>query len=308
MFENVKNGWQVIKASILVFNKYPIFILPLLGVWLLYATSIVYFYYFFDWEKYFFIQELLIIFLIIYSWTLLLTFSCSMLLELIQQLETGKTMNLSGAFKESIGKNLVKIIPLAFIWALIWFILTIIETLLSEAEKNKKEPTPENVAKLVAGAGEVSWLGFSFELLHKGIRMVVFLIMPAFAWEDLDLMNSIKKGFTVLRAHLIEFATGFSLTYLAASIVFLPTAVIFLLSEYAGILFPDWVWYATILYAGLAWSYSMYLEQMFTANLYLWHLKWEKAYDKAKKAGKKLPTMHDVNPPSILDDVPDLLE
>jgi hypothetical protein len=75
-----------------------------------------------------------------------------------------------------------------------------------------------------------------------------------------------------------------------------------------GIVLPDIAWIITIIYAAFAWSYSIYLEQMFSANLYLWHLRWEKECIEAQRAGRQLPALRDVPRPSILDEVPDLLE
>lgn len=60
--------------------------------------------------------------------------------------------------------------------------------------------------------------------------------------------------------------------------------------------------------AGGSGSYSIYLEQMFTAQLYLWHIKWEKAVKKAREDGKEAPSLRDVPRPSVLDKVSDLLD
>lgn len=309
MFEGIKNGWDLIKASIKVFNRHPVFLVPLICVWLIYAPIVIYLKWYFPWGAFSFSGILLIIFLIIFFFALLITFSCSMLLELIQQIETGKQLSLAKAFGESTGTNLIKIIPLAFIWSVIWFILTLAEAILRRKEKSEKEElSARNVAKTLGGYEKFSWWGLSFDLLNKGIRMAVFLIMPAFAWQDLGFINSIKKGFAVLRAHLMEFATGFTLTYLASVIVFLPPGLLLYITGKLDIALPDWIWVVTIIYISFAWSYSLYLEQMFTAELYLWHLKWEKEYEKAEKTGKKLPTLRDVPKPSILDEVSDLLE
>jgi len=50
MFEEIKNGWDLIKTSILVFNRYPKFLIPLLITWLIYAPIILYLEYGFDWD------------------------------------------------------------------------------------------------------------------------------------------------------------------------------------------------------------------------------------------------------------------
>jgi len=60
------------------------------------------------------------------------------------------------------------------------------------------------------------------------------------------------------------------------------------------IVFPQSVWVGVIIYIGFAWSFCMYLEQMFTATLYLVHLKWEEAVNAAKTQGKPSPSFRDV--------------
>jgi hypothetical protein len=119
------------------------------------------------------------------------------------------------------------------------------------------------------------------DALKKGVRMVMFLIMPAIAWDNLGFFAATKKGLSVLRAHLGDFASGYALTYAAAAIVFLPPWIIFELrtgrhSNPPLIHFSDSVWVVTTIYVGLAWSFCIYLEQMFMAQLYLWHMKWER--------------------------------
>ena len=137
--------------------------------------------------------------------------------------------------------------------------------------------------------------------------MIAFLIYPAIVWEKKGFFKSIKKGLAVAKAHKAEFITGFILTDLAALVVFLPPSILFILSGKFHIEFPDWVWLTTIIYCGFAWSFSMFLEQMFTAELYLWHLLWENESSIAKNNGDELPKLEDVRRPSIMDNVPDMV-
>jgi len=309
MFQGIKNGWDLIKGSIRVFNRYPKFIIPLLITWLVYAPIILYLKYSFNWDAYTTSQTFLIVFGIIFVFAFLLSFSCSMLLELIQQLESENKMSVTKAFGYTLGHNTIKILPIVIVWTIIWFILLVIQALLSKDKKRKKESfSAENAAKTLAGYRSFSFSQAFFEALQKGVRMVIFLILPAIAWENLGFWKAIKKGLGVFRAHLSVFVTGFVLTGLAASIVFLPPALVFYLSVKMEISFPDWVWVTTIIYAAFAWSYSIYLEQMFTAELYLWNYKWEKAVAKAQQEGKPIPSLKDVPRPSVLDDVPDLID
>jgi len=314
MFRGIETGWDVFKASFKVFGKYPIMLIPIFIVWLIYAPTVIYFKRLFNWEKYSLTEIFLIVFLIILGFAILLTVSCSVLLELIQQIETRKKISLLNAWGETVTKNLIKIIPLAITWAIIWFILTVIDVMIDAItkgrhKKGKERMTPRNVAKTLGGYDRISLWTLSIDILQKGIRMMVFLIIPAFAWENLGFSRSIKKGFAVFKSHLEEFATGFSLTYLAATIIFLPPGLLLYITGKLDIALPDWVWFLTIIYIAFGWSYSLYLEQMFVADLYLWHLKWEEKYEKSRLTGKDIPSgLWAVQKPSILDDVPDLFK
>lgn len=305
-------GWQLILSTLKILQKYPLFLIPIIIVWAIYVPIIIYLKYFFPWNSFSFGTDLGVVFLTLFIFSFIILFSCSIMLELIQQLETGKKLSLIGAFQETFSKNMIKILPIALIWAIFWFILTIIEVLLSKKKEGKEKFNAENAAKTLAGYGEFSLSRAFFDALEKGIRMIVFLILPAVAWEDISFTQAIKKGFRVLKAHLLEFASGYALTYVAAVIVSLPPAIIFELGTGRDgnpplIYFSDSVWTGVIIYIGFAWSFCMYLEQMFTANLYLWHLKWEKKVELARQQNQPLPDFKDVEQPSLLDNVPDLL-
>lgn len=309
MFQGIKNGWDLIKESIRVFNRHPKFGIPLLVTWMIYVPVVLYLKYWFDWKAYTGSQIFLIAFGVIFLFAFLLAFSCSILLELIQQLEAGQQMNASKAFGHTLAHNTIKILPIVFVWTIIWFILLIIQVLLSKSEEQEKESfSAENAAKTLAGYQSFSLSRAFFEALEKGVRMIVFLILPAIAWENLSFWQSIKKGIAVFKSNLAAFVTGFILTEVVAVIIFFPPAVLFYISEELEVMFPDWVWITTIIYIAFAWSYPMYLEQMFTAELYLWHYKWEKEVAKAQQEGRPIPTLNQVPRPSVLDEVHELVE
>lgn len=308
MFQGVKNGWQLINQSIKVFNRHPKFIIPLLITWLVYAPIVLYLEYWFNWDAYTSSQFFMIVFGIIFVFAFLLSFSCSMLLELIQQLESGKQMSVASAFGYTLSHNLIKILPVVLVWTIIWFVLFAIQALLSKDKKREKELfSAKNAAKTLAGYQKFSLSKAFFKALEKGIRMVVFLILPAITWENLSFWKSAKKGIAVFKSNLSTFVTGFVLTGLATAIIFLPPALLFYISGELEVSFPDWVWVITIIYIAFAWSYSIYLEQMFTAELYLWNYKWEKEVAKAQEENKPIPTLNDIPRPSVLDEVNDLL-
>jgi hypothetical protein len=136
--------------------------------------------------------------------------------------------------------------------------------------------------------------------------MISFLIFPAIAWEGLSTFKAIKKGFTVFKVHSVEFVSGYLTTLAAGVIIFLPPGLLFYVNDKFHLKLPDPVWVVTIIYCGLAWSFYLYLEQIFTALLYLWNLKWEKEVVLGEKEGRAALSLHDVRQPSFLDNIPDL--
>lgn len=237
----------------------------------------------------------------------MLSFSCSILLELIQQLETKKEINIIDAFKHTFTHNIIKILPIVLIWTIIWFILSVIQGLLSKKKEEEQSFSIEDATKTLAGYETFSSLKIFIEIIQKGVRMVIFLILPAIAWENLSFWKSIKKGIIVFKSNLTEFATGFVLTNFVSVIIYLPPALLFYISDELKVSFPDRVWVITIIYIAFAWSYSIYLEQMFAAELYLWNHKWEKEVVKAQAENRPTPVLNDIPKPSILDEVNDLL-
>ncbi len=309
MFQSVKDGSRLIKESIRTFNRHPKFIIPLLITWLIYAPIILYLEYSFNWDAFTHSQVLLIVFGIIFVFVFLLSFSCSMLLELIQQLELGKEMSVTNAFRYTLTHNTIRILPIVLVWTIIWFLILVIQAILSEDKEKKEEKesfNAENAAKTLAGYQKFSLSHALLEALQKGVRMVVFLILPAIAWENLSFWKSVKKGVAVFKSNLSVFSTGFVLTGLATGLILLPSTLLFFISDKMDIMFPAWVWGITITYTAFGWSYSIYLEQMFAAELYLWNYKWEKEVAKAQAENRPIPSLNDISKPSVLDEVNDL--
>jgi hypothetical protein len=101
------------------------------------------------------------------------------------------------------------------------------------------------------------------------------------------------------------------MTYAVASVVFLPPAIILELGTGhhgapPAIHFAEPVWVAIIIYMGVAWSFSMYLEQMFMAQLYLWHTNWEASVARATAAHQPPPAFDAVPRPELLAKTPGL--
>lgn len=303
---------DLVGDSIAVFRHHPRFLVPLLGVWAVYAPTVLYMKYGVNWDALPTDQALLLNFGAVFLFAFLLAFACSVLLELIQQLESGRKLSLFAAVGETLGSNLLKMLPIIIVWTIIWFVLLVIQAILSRKKRrggSTESFSAENAAKTLAGYGQFSLSAAFFRALNKGIRMVVFLILPAIAWENLGFVRAIKKGLTVFRTHLSHFSAGFVLTEMIAIVLFLPPAILFWISGKFEVQFPSFVWVLVILYIGMVWSYSIYLEQMFTAELYLWNLKWEREVKARQLRGEKdLPELEEIPLPHLLDEVHELLE
>lgn len=308
---SIKNGWDLIKYASTLFLRHPVMMMPLLCTWLLYAPTVLYFKYRFDWDPLTLEQTLATVFGIIFFFALLLAFAASMLLEMIQRLESGEEPSFFSALTYSISSNLIKMLPIVVVWTVIWFILTVITALLTRKKRGSSSSrddsfSAENAARTLAGDGRFSLSAAFFKALNKGVRMAVFLILPAIAWQNMGPWAAFTRGMRILRMNLGTFMTGFALSEIAAAIIFIPPAIILYISSEGKVKFPEWVWFSTIAYMALAWSYSIYLEQMFTALLYLWHLKWEKAIGEAQAARRPIPSLRDVPQPCLLDGVNEL--
>jgi hypothetical protein len=309
-----RRGWKLIVQSMAAFQQYPYLILPILSVWLVYAPCVLYLKYYFDWNRHGVGDSLVVMFFFIAFLSFCILLACDVLLELIKQLEDGAP-SLMGALGATFRKDLMNLLPLALAWAFIWFALTLLEALFSRRDDQESsgdaELDAQSAFETLADFGNFS-LGRAFlEAVKKGVRMLVFLILPAIAWEDMNFIDASKKGLGVLKAHLGEFARGYALTYAAAMVVFLPPAILFLIGtshhrQPPLVHIPEGVWVAATIYVGLAWSFSLYLEQMFVAQLYLWHMKWERKFEVARLSKRPLPAFGDIEPPALLAKVPDL--
>lgn len=310
---SLKKGWQLVAHSLSVFRAYPSFLLPLLAVWVAYAAGVLYFRYDFDWKSYGLGVNIGVCFLFLFALSFLILLAFAAVLEMIREIELGKP-SIVKAVGRVVGRDMLSVLPLAIVWAVIWLLLTLLEAVLSNSKNNSDSNDPltaQNAAETLANFNHFSFSEAFIGALEKGVRMVMFLILPAIAWEHLGFFKGVKKGLAVLRAHLGLFASGYALTYLAAAVVFLPAVVVLELGtgHHGGaplIHFPSYVWMLTVIYMGFAWSLSMYLEQMFMAQLYLWHMKWEQLATQAQAEGRPVPTFMSVPRPELLTKTPGL--
>jgi hypothetical protein len=133
--------------------------------------------------------------------------------------------------------------------------------------------------------------------MEKLIRMVVFLMLPAIAWENASPLSASRKAFDTIRQHPAQFIANYSLSVAVTTVIAIPLAFILTLAA-RGVNFSSGVWVGIIIWEGIVWTIGVYLEQMSGAMLYLWHLKWLK-----NGANGKIIS---VQKPNLLDNVYEL--
>jgi hypothetical protein len=310
MFQGLKDGLSIIKMTNKVLFKYPKLLLPLIIAWIIQVPVILYFTFWINdsnilLDSYFFTSFVGVLVL-----SINMSFSAMTLLKMLEQIEINNEISLFKAMWHTYDISMLRAFPIILIWAILWFIVIIIQALTSDKKNKRKknmEMNTKNVAKALSGFQKFSLSRALFEAVKTGLRMAVFLIFPAIVWEEDNWSTSIKKGLGVLRFHYKQFAAGFVLTQASAALVFLPAAIFFYIDGKESIgEFPDFVWHIVIVYTSFAWSYSIYIEQMFVADLYLWHKIWQRECDVAESNGEPLPELSDVSSPSFLDGVDEL--
>jgi hypothetical protein len=313
IFERWQKSCALLGHSINVLRAYPLLAAPVLAVWLVVAPAFLYLRFAFAWHQHGTWTQFGVSFLFIAGLSALLLFSCDVVLHLIRQLE-GSRPSLRVAVRDAITKDALRLLPLALTWAVLWFALALAEALLSPRRDEDDSPDEsfdaQVAAEALAGDAQFSFSAAFVRALEKGVRMVMFLVVPAIAWEGLGMADAARRGVDILRENKAEFARGYALTFVATFAAALPVAIFMLLgSSRHGppiVVFPQWLWAALIIYLGLLWTLSIYLEQLFMAQIYLWHLTWERAVREALDRNMAMPELVDTPCPEMFAKSPGL--
>ena len=274
---DIGDGWKLFKDCFASLARYPALLIPVFMSWCVFAGIVL-------WERYYFQPPdsvalwLLYIYLMLLAASLAICAGCLLMLEFMQQIERGERTSLGKALGELVGTDLVRMVPIAVLWSVLWFILLILMALTSKKKRGSRsdrEPSAQDAARTLGGAdGEsFSLARLGLRMIEKLLRMTVFLSLPAIAWADKGPFAAIGSALRVIRRHPLHFLTVYSLTGLAALVMGIPLGVVFYLNDH-GVAFSSAFWTGVIIYIGTVWTLSMYLEQMTVALLYLWHLKW----------------------------------
>ncbi|XMB86366.1 hypothetical protein RJG79_00785 [Mycoplasmatota bacterium WC44] len=314
-YERVLNAMKMIVGAFKFFIKHPRIIFPLFFSWLVITTIYLYVYFEMDLtlDKSLPVDvALLYAFILIFTLNIIVSLSSLILLELIEQLETTGKMSILKAIKEAFTKDLVRALPIIVVWSLLSFILFIIKVIIKGARKKlgvreEKSFSGKAAADVLSSGDGLGFSGYILRTMSKGIRMAVFTMLPAIAWEDKTTSKAAAKGWKVFTDRFIEMISGLFVTQLITIIITIPIGIIYYYNRQVGVEFTEIVWYSVVLFIGFTWSFGMLIEQLFTAELYLWYMKWEKAYNEAKRNQEQLPKFNDVEKPSFLDQVSDLI-
>ena len=137
MFEAIDDGLHMIGHAFSVFRRYPVFILPLLGCWCVYAPLILYFKYGAQWDRLSTASALWLVFAAIFVLSSVFAFSGLVVLELIQHVESGERPRIRRATFDALRHNFVKALPIIVVWAALWFFLTILSAVVSKRRRDE---------------------------------------------------------------------------------------------------------------------------------------------------------------------------
>lgn len=304
-----------IDSSFKVFVRYPKLILPIFFSWIVFFSISIASLAFIKWDIRKITDFIYPLFVYYIFFAFMISIACSMLLEMIQQIENGESPSFFKSLWVTLNEDLNDMIPVIFLWALLWAGITLIEIIVSRREnyssrnRNYNADELDDVRKaveLINGNVEIGFSVFFFETLKRGIRMTAMMSFCAVAWDNLGYYDSLKKAFRVIHSDFYEFASGFLTTGLVLVVIFIPPVVALWMQTNGTIHMQPRNYFFMAAYTLCALSYAIYMEQLFMGQLYMWHKKWEKAAKKAIESGQQPPEIEEIPAPSILDDINDL--
>lgn len=272
-FYKFGEGWKLFKDSLVFITKRPVFLFPIFFSWIVVSFITLYLRYYWQAPVNLFLGLFEIL-----SFLLLVTYSIcianAVMLELLPQSSQSEQFSLGKALRKTIFNDAIRAIPIAFIWAILWFILIILQALTEgRNHSSRAQPSLQDAAMTLGGMnGEpISWSRLGLQMLEKVLRLISFLALPGIVWEGKGPFRALKESVDILRSSPIQFLSTYTLTSVAAGIMTLPLLPIYVAAK-EGIAISNFAWTIVIIYEGLAWSLSIYLEQMTLGLLYLKHM------------------------------------
>ncbi len=306
-FDGLYEGWETFKKTVLFAFKNPILLFPmLLAVFGVVATI-----YYGVTEYNLLDQEWYIVILVYVVVVTFIISVCSLvLLELLEQKEQGRRMNILKAVFDALIFDLWRTLPVIIVWSVLKFFLTALEIFILIAKAKAKEKRKERGRSFRSFKERRLSRSKNFiEVLQTGVRMASMTILTSIAWEPLNPFKAFKKGLNVYKTHIGSVVMGVGLSNLLKMIMFIPSFLILYLVEKNTGEVPTEVALGVMIYFGFVWAISLMVEQIYVAELYIWYIGFEKEKQSASERNEEVPkTMLDVKRPSLFDDFADFQE
>lgn len=298
IFDGFSIGWEIFKSSLRFMLKNPFTLVPILmggGAFLgvVYWGITTY-----DISEFTNTEALIALFVYTSAFTVCISISSLVLLELLEQKETKGRMNIFTAIFDALVRDLIRAIPLILFWSVVKFLLLLLE--LAIAAANSRENGNRTYRSRRRERRTSRWI----DTLKTGTRMGVMISLSAIAWEPVGPFKAMKKGLKVYKSHFATMVAGIGLSKILKLIVFLPGIVILLIAFQFPVV-PDAVLYGVVIYTGIAWAIGIMMEQLYTAELYMWYMMYEKEVEEGQVTGNIPKNMMEVKKPSFLDETPD---
>lgn len=259
-FELIKTGFIIFLRTFQILPKYPYILIPIIifviidliiYLWLIFHINPV----FSAWNGF---QKFSFIFVIFYLECIILSVSCVINLEILQHTEERLRVKWNTLVKEFFTKDFYKVLIFSLLWAIANFLIFLLSIFLSRKEGRRS-------------LGEEVFI----RELYSLTRYTAFLTLPAIAWEDRNVFNAVKRGLNIARKNIVEFGTGFFLTEAGSWLGIFIGAGILIILHFLGVP-PFTRWVTSILLAAIIVTITLYLEQMYTALLFLYQVRLER--------------------------------
>ena len=208
--------------------------------------------------------------LVVFCWlvpVVLFTMACLAQLKVIEQIESDKPIDWKELLQATLYSDLKRALPGMII------------------------------ASVTSSAEWIFWLGLTllssqYDDLKDShtARVRVLFLLPAIVWEGISFSEAEQKSKKMLNERVETFSPNFGLSKV------LPLLVLF------GLMKAEFFPFSVIVVSAM-----IYMEQIIAGELYLWYLRWYKAVELAPSLGREAPTLEEMEQPSLLNGVPDLL-
>lgn len=237
-------AFDIVVGSFRLLRMYPVLIVPLLPVFLMvlgveFGILLIN-------ELY---LQLALIFIVAYALMFSFVFSSNML----HQIHEGQKPSLLEAISSP---SSMRLIPKVFLLSVVWFAIIMVLVAIQMAL--------ERFTDRDSGSGGI--VSGIFGTLGDALRMMGFMMIPIMVFENAGLSQGFGRLKSTLRDSPITALSGLALTKTATTLIFL---IIIGLEKVLG---PISLlgFLIVLVFIGVGWTLSLYLEQLFAAGLYMY--------------------------------------